>query len=265
MRRSASTSARPVGGGHPAGRRRTAPIQASTSSVSGPSPASEPSPTSSVASTVHRSRIVEIDARRPQPFDEYVGHARPVAVTGALQVPEGGLDIARRKAIVQTPLPGARLLVAGELRRRPAAPVVRVVLEPDAAVRRHRRLRVVRQIEVGPIAPQVFRRGIGPRRVTSPRGRRAGCGGVQPVRRPSLRRSARSAAVKDGGEPRVAVDLLADPAGDPPPQQAVVLRPSARAGRCGRRRASAPGARSGGSCPPGGPAGVRASVAGSPR
>ena len=52
MRRSAPTSARPVGGGRPAGRRRTAPIQASTSSVRGAGSASGPSPTSSAASTV---------------------------------------------------------------------------------------------------------------------------------------------------------------------------------------------------------------------
>ena len=73
-------------------------------------------------------RIVDLDTHRPQPFDEYLGHARSVAVPVALQVPEGGLDMARRQALVQTPLPGARLLVAGE--RRPAAPVVRVVHEP---------------------------------------------------------------------------------------------------------------------------------------
>ena len=63
-----------------------------------------------------------------------------------------------------------------------------------------------------------------PRRATSPRDRRPGCGGVQPVRRPSPRRSARSGAVRRRRRARVAVDLLADPAGGPLQPQAVVLR-----------------------------------------
>ena len=128
-------------------------------------------------------RIVYLDAHRPQPFDEYLGHARSVAVPGALQVPEGGLDIARRQALVQTPLPGALLLVAGE--RRPAGPVVRVVLEPDAARRRHRRLRVVRQVEVGPVAPHPAARRPPPR----PRPSRPGAG-TTPRRRSARRRRA---------------------------------------------------------------------------
>ena len=153
-------------------------------------------------------RIVDLAARRPQPFDDYLGHARSVAVPGALQVSERGLDIARRKALVQTPLPGARLLVAGELRWRPAVPVVRVVLRarrrrpsspapPGRPAGRGRAGSPSDPPRRPPPHPRSSRPAAGttprrkrarrrcaagfrsrPRRATSPRGRRGGCGGV---------------------------------------------------------------------------------------
>ena len=133
---------------------------------------------------------------------------------------------------------------------------VRVVLEPDAALRRHRRFRVVRQVEVGPVVPQVLRQGAGPCRAPGLPGRErerrfvdeGHAGGVQqgsdhdlavrlhlaPVGRDAVafnrfavlhRGGACVPAQFDvGGEPRVADDLLADPAGDPPQPQALVLR-----------------------------------------
>ena len=75
-------------GGRPAGRRTAAPIQASTSSVSGPGSASGSSPASAAVLTVHRSGSSISTLRRPLPAAVrrgYLGHARSVAVPGALQ------------------------------------------------------------------------------------------------------------------------------------------------------------------------------------